>query len=170
VSIRPATPSGPAPTAITVHDVSDKPLIVVLTVCGSWDPALHHRSATILRECLAARPAGLIIDLTALDDVDAQSLPVWAYARHVGADIVPPVPVALCIAARGALADPLQQQTTPPLLPVYATIRQAHVALVNKSQFADPRDARHPIAGLRARLAPRVIGSLQSPSTRTTPE
>jgi hypothetical protein len=67
---------------------------------------------------------------------------VWAYARHVGADIIPPVPVALCIAAQGALADPLQQRTTPPLLPVYATIRQAHVALVNKSLFADPHACR----------------------------
>lgn len=127
-------PCAPIHSRIAVQsvDAGDGLIIVVLTAAGSWDLPMHHQGATVLRECLAARPARLIIDLTTLHDPHAQSLPLWAGARLIGADIRPQVPVALCVDPQADLADLLQRRTTHDVLPVYATVRQAQVAMNNQ--------------------------------------
>ncbi|MFI5933350.1 hypothetical protein [Actinoplanes sp. NPDC051494] len=120
--IRPPAPA--APTAITVRCVDADCLIVVLTASGRWDPAMRHQSVTVLRECLAGRPEGLIIDLTGLDDRAALSVPIWAEARHLGSAILPPVPVVYCVTPHTGLAQAL--------VPVHPTVGQAHAALLGE--------------------------------------
>ncbi len=148
-------PRAPTRCAITVRsaDAGVGLMLVVLTAAGSWDSAMHHRGAAVLRECLAARPAGFIIDLTALHDPDAQSLPMWAGARHIGANIHPLVPVALCVDPLGALAYPLQRATTRHVLPVYATVVQAHIAINNQ---IPENPLRATTAGLRTQISARI--------------
>jgi anti-sigma regulatory factor (Ser/Thr protein kinase) len=128
--------SPPALTAITVQTVGDGP-IIVMTVCGTWDAPLDREAFAVLRECLALRPAGLIIDLTALHDANADSIPVWMNARRRGADMQPPVPVALCVSPLGNLGDRLQSRGAHRFLPVYAKVRQAHVALHGRTPLTD---------------------------------
>src|SRR4029453_7795192 len=65
-----------APALITVRSAGDG-AIIVLTVRGTWDLALLSETFTVLQVCLAAHPAGLILDLTALHDDDARSVPAW---------------------------------------------------------------------------------------------
>ena len=103
--------------------------IVVLTVSGIWDEGLGREMAVELRQILAGRPIALIIDLTPLHDIDARSVPVWTRAQYVGMDIRPCVMVALCAGPESPLADQLQRLTGRGVLPVYAKVRQARVAL-----------------------------------------
>jgi anti-sigma regulatory factor (Ser/Thr protein kinase) len=122
-------PSGPAvPAAITVGSVGDG-AIIVLTVRGTWDPALRSETFTVLRDCLSAHPAGLIIDLTAMRDDDARSVPAWTSVRNLGAHLHPPALVALCVSPEAVLAGRLQQIRTKRLLPVYGKVHQARTAL-----------------------------------------
>lgn len=134
--MHPAPPGPAAPPVIAVHG-GDDGRIVVLSVRGAWDAALRRETFVVLRRCLAARPAGLIIDLTALQDHGATSARIWTRIRLVGAGIRPPVAVALCVRPEAALADRLQLTVrTDRLLPVYARPHQARAALHNR--IAEP--------------------------------
>jgi hypothetical protein len=147
-------PNPSVPAAITVHSAGDG-AIIVLTVRGAWDLALRSETFTVLRACLAAHPAGLIIDLTGLHDVDGRSEPAWTSTRNIGADMHPPALVALCVSPDGTLADRLQQIGTHRFLPVYAKLQQARTALDYRIPLTDrlvtnltaaphaPRTARH---------------------------
>jgi len=123
-----ATPVMPA--AITVDSASDG-AVIVLAVRGTWDVALRAETFKALRQCLAAQPAGLLIDLNDLHDVDALSLRTWANVRSVGAAVDPRVLVALCVPAEMSLGHLLQRNVSRRYLPVYARRHQAGVALGN---------------------------------------
>ena len=126
----------PLPAAITVRSAGDG-VIIVLTIRGMWDVSLRYEIFMVLRQCLAAHPAGLIIDLTALHDPDACSVLAWTSTRHVGADMHPPALVALCVPPEAVLADRLQQLGTNRFLPVYAKLHQARTALDNRIPLTD---------------------------------
>jgi hypothetical protein len=117
-----------APAPITVRSAGDG-VIIVLTIRGTWDLALLSETFAVLQVCLAAHPAGLIIDLTALHDDDARSVPAWTSLRYLGADMHPPALVALCVPPEAVLAHRLQQIGTHRFLPVYAKVHQARTAL-----------------------------------------
>jgi hypothetical protein len=124
------------PAAITVRSVADG-AIIVLTVRGTWDLALRSETFTVLRGCLAAHPAGLIIDLTALHDPDASSVPAWTGTWKLGANMHPRALVALCVPPEAVLAHRLQQVATNRFLPVYAKLHQARTALDNRIPLTD---------------------------------
>jgi hypothetical protein len=119
-----------APALITVRSAGDG-AIIVLTVRGTWDLALLSETFTVLQVCVAAHPAGLILDLTTLHDDDARSVPALTRLRYLGADMHPPVLVALCVPPEAVLAHRLQQIGTNRFLPIYATVHQARTALDN---------------------------------------
>ncbi len=125
-----------APAAITVRSAGDG-AIIVLTISGTWDTALRSETFKVLQGCLAAHPAGLLIDLTALHDGEARSAPAWTSTRNLGADMQPPTLVALCIPPEALLAGRLQQTGTQRLLPIYAKLQQARTALDNRILSAD---------------------------------
>jgi anti-sigma regulatory factor (Ser/Thr protein kinase) len=120
-----------APGPISVYSDVDPPVEVV-TVRGAWTPQLAHRVRDILTKCFAAHPAGLIIELSALGDPVAASLPTWLTAQRHGAGLYPAVPVALCASADNPLAHRLQQMNGRRFLPVYARERQARVAMADR--------------------------------------
>jgi len=150
------------PAGITVHSAGDG-AIIVLTIHGIWDPALRSETFTVLRNCLAAHPAGLIIDLTALHDDDGRSMPAWTNTRSVGADMHPPALVALCVPPESILADRLQHLGTNRFPPVYAKLRQARTALDNLIPVTD-RLVTHLTA---APHAPRTARDLVAEACRT---
>ncbi|MCO8271565.1 hypothetical protein M1L60_13275 [Actinoplanes sp. TRM 88003] len=76
---RPAVQSG-----ISVDSVEDG-AIIVLAVHGRWSVTLRIETFNVLRRCLTAHPAGLLIDLTGLDDPEALSLPAGAKAAPCAA-------------------------------------------------------------------------------------
>jgi anti-sigma regulatory factor (Ser/Thr protein kinase) len=120
-----------APGPITVYRDVDPPVEVV-TVRGAWTPQLQQRARDTLTKCFAAHPAGLIIELSALGDPVAASLPTWLTAQRLGAALLPVVPVALCASADNPLAHRLQELNGRRFLPVYARERQARVAMADR--------------------------------------
>ena len=104
----------------------------MVTVRGVWGVPLRHRACDALTKCFAAQPAGLIIDLSALDDPAAASLLTWLIAQRQGAGRYPAVPVALCASADNPLAHRLQQMGSRRFLPVFARERQARVAIADR--------------------------------------
>ncbi|MET0416245.1 MAG: ATP-binding protein [Actinoplanes sp.] len=120
-----------APGPVTVYRDVDPPVDVV-TVRGAWNDQLAQRVLDVLAKCFATHPAALIIELSALDDAPARSLPTWLTAQRRGAKMRPVVPVALCASADNPLALRLQQLGSRRFLPVYARVRQARVAIAGR--------------------------------------
>ena len=118
-------------SSVTVHNGNDR--IGVVTLRGWWNDTLCRETKAVLREVLAARPAGLIIDLTTLHDADARSVPVWTRARLTGADIFPRVTLALCVETESSLARRLRPMSGHGFLPVFARVWQARVALASRA-------------------------------------
>lgn len=122
----------------TVTVVSDiEADLSVVTVHGPWDGNLMRATSTGLRKCLAGHPAAVIVDLTALEDDAAASAMTWVTAQRVAARMAPPVQLAMCVPPSQTLADRLQRLGARRYLPVYATVRQARVALAGRMAPAE---------------------------------
>jgi hypothetical protein len=124
------------PAAITVRSASDG-AIIMLAISGIWDVGLRAETFRVLRRCLDAHPAGLLVDLTTLQDRDASSVRSWTSARSLGAAMQPPTLVALCVSPEALLARRMQEAGVGEGLPVYAKCGQARTALDNRIPSAD---------------------------------
>jgi anti-sigma regulatory factor (Ser/Thr protein kinase) len=111
--------------------------VTVLAVRGTWNRRLWRETSIVLRKCLAQHPAALIVDLTALDDQAATSVPTWLVAQGAAAGMVPPVRMALCISPELVLADRLQRLGARRFLPVFAKVRQARVAVQSRLPMSE---------------------------------
>jgi anti-sigma regulatory factor (Ser/Thr protein kinase) len=111
--------------------------VTLLTIRGVWTQKLWSAASAGLRKCFAEHPSGLIVDLSALDDESAASVATWMTAQGVAAQMTPPVQMALCVPASMRLADRLQRLGARRYLPVYATVRQARVALDSRLPLTD---------------------------------
>jgi hypothetical protein len=58
--------------------------VIDISLRGPWTDATATAAATVVRQCLAERPAGLVVDVTGLEDDGAASVPVWV-AAHAAA-------------------------------------------------------------------------------------
>jgi hypothetical protein len=111
--------------------------IATLTVRGCWDQSLWQAASTGLQECFAEHPDGMIVDLAAIDDERAESASTWVTAQRVAGRMDPPVQMAMCVPPDLILADRLQRLGARRFLPVYATCRQARVALQSRMPLVD---------------------------------
>src|SRR3954447_22040048 len=110
-----------------------------LTVHGRWDRPLWEAASAALRGCFAGHPGALLVDLAELEDPTAESAPAWATALRYAARMEPPVQVAICVSPELVLADRLQRISAGHFLPVYATVRQAPVALTGRLDLVERR-------------------------------
>lgn len=125
--------------------------VVVMAVHGSWDQRLRRDTYLGLRKCLSEHPAALIVDLRAMQDAAAVSVPTWINARHLGDAMDPPVSVAACVPAGTALAGRLCRMGAGRVLPVFATVGKARSAVTNRCLPADRLVLRlHPTQGAAA--------------------
>lgn len=111
--------------------------LVQLTVSGGWGRELWHATSNGLRDCFAPHPDGLIVDLSGLRDDLAESAPTWVTAQRFAGRLAPPVQLALCVPPALVLADRLQRLSAGRFLPVYATARQARVALEGRMPLTE---------------------------------
>jgi hypothetical protein len=149
----------PAVRAGISIDSAEDDAVIVLAVRGSWNAALRAEAFAALQRCLAAHPAGLVVDLTDLDDPGVLSLQAWAEAREMGAAVDPPVRVALCASSEMALAHRLQEAVNRRHLPVFAKPRQARSALNNLIPAADRLVLHTPAVAPAPGRARRLIDS-----------
>jgi hypothetical protein len=131
--------------------------IIVLTISGTWNAPLRSQTFRVLQGCLAAHPAGLLIDLTALHDGDARSTPAWTSTQNLGAHLHPPALVALCVPPEMLLANRLQQIGTNRFLPIYAKLHQARTALDNRIPPTDRLVTHLPAAPHAPRTARLLV-------------
>ncbi len=149
--------NAPDPGQITVERDIDADL-TTLTVRGVWNPRLWSAASTGLRKCLAEHPTGLIVDLNALQDDGAASVATWMTAQRVAAQMTPPVQMAMCVPPTLRVADRLQRLGARKYLPVYATVRQARVALASRMQLTDRQQLILPPEPDSPSLARDLIG------------
>lgn len=108
--------------------------VVQVAVRGRWDWQLLLAVRTAVHKCLAEHPAGLIIDLRELDDMNASSAPLWFAVRRVGESLRPPVRVVLCLWPQTPLGKRLVRLGAKRFLPIYLTVEQARAALADEPQ------------------------------------
>ncbi len=108
-----------------------------VAVCGPWGRALSRDTFLGLRRCLGEHPAGVVLDLRALDDRHAASVTTWLTARRVGDAMEPPVQMVACVPGEAVLADRLHRLGAARHLPVFATLPQAVAALTASLKPAD---------------------------------
>jgi anti-sigma regulatory factor (Ser/Thr protein kinase) len=132
--------------------------VAVLGVRGHWDRDLWQAASTGLRNCFAEHPAALIVDLSDLKDERGDSAPTWVTAQHLAARMAPPVHLAMCVPPDLLLADRLQRLGARRFLPVYATVRQAKVALAGRLPLTERLLVRLPSEPDSPALARDLIG------------
>ncbi|GGQ43039.1 hypothetical protein GCM10010166_09110 [Couchioplanes caeruleus subsp. azureus] len=104
-------------------------MIVEVTVSGRWDRRLHQATARILRGCLAAHPAAIIMDLRDLGDSSGASATLWPGVRQWGQRVQPSVPVVACLPTKAPWA--LRCRGGRQAVPTYASVPDARAALIN---------------------------------------
>ncbi|HEX5202740.1 MAG TPA: ATP-binding protein [Actinoplanes sp.] len=106
--------------------------VALMTVRGVWDRPLCQAVTMKLQKCLAEHPEALIVDLSGLDDPYSMSAPTWISAQRVAREREPAVVLAMCIPPALPLADRMQRLGARLVLPVYAKVRQARVAIAGR--------------------------------------
>jgi anti-sigma regulatory factor (Ser/Thr protein kinase) len=118
--------------------------VVEVAAHGQWSPQLGEQLSAALRMCLAGPSPSIIVDLRDLGDPYGASLPfwlaLWQQARHGSA----PVHVTFSLPVTTGLSRRLRSRPAPRPR-VYATVREARIAIVERMSHADR---------LQARLAP----------------
>ncbi|BCJ39413.1 hypothetical protein GCM10010168_63390 [Actinoplanes ianthinogenes] len=102
--------------------------VLTLAVHGTWGNRLCHDTHTAVRKCLSEHPATLLIDLQALADPRAASVPTWMTARRLGVPMRPPVEVMVCVPEDSPLAGRLHRLGAQRYLPMYHTMSRARAA------------------------------------------
>ncbi|WP_143162536.1 ATP-binding protein [Couchioplanes caeruleus] len=127
--------------------------MVEVTVSGRWDRWLQEATAPMLRGCLAAHPAAIILDLHDLGDPRGASAPLWRAIRLCGAQMQSPVPVVACLPIQAPLAGALRRRGGRRVLPLYPSVPEAR-AVLGISSTTDQRR--------RLRLVPELADAVRA--------
>jgi len=129
--------------------------VLVITVHGQWDWRLSLDVHAAVRKCFADHPQALIIDLSDLDDPTTSSAALWILARRTGADMTPPVQLALCVPPDTALLGRLDRLGAHRFLPVFAALPDAWEAVTSGVVLTDRLNQQlppEPESASRARI------------------
>ncbi len=129
--------------------------VLVMAIRGSLDRTLFLRMRTMVHKSVADYPAGLIVDLTELDDPAGASAPLWLTARQTGEAMQPRVRLVLCLAPDTALAARLHQLGARWFLPIFPSVAQARAVLTGTPvliHYAQLRLPPEPVAPSMARM------------------
>jgi hypothetical protein len=118
--------------------------VLLMAVRGSLDRTLFLRMRTMVHKCLADYPAGLIVNLTELDDPAGASAPLWLTARQTGEAMRPPVRLLLCLGAETVLAARLRRLGARWFLPIFAGVAEARAVLAGTPVLTDRSQLRLP--------------------------
>ncbi|MFI7602500.1 ATP-binding protein [Actinoplanes sp. NPDC049681] len=140
-------------TVTVIADVDTA--IVEVTVSGRWDRRLREASSRVLRGCLAAHPAAIIMDLHDLNDPSGASVAGWRSARRWGEGMHDSVPVVACLPTQAPLAGALRSGGRRRDLPIYTSVPQARTALITDGATTGRSQ-------LRLRLAPELAEAVRA--------
>jgi len=146
---RPPYLIGPGDPQVRVTTDGDGSIVDV-TVSGRWTGSLGTAVARTLRKCLAERPAGIVVDLSRVEDPQAASAVAWLAAARTAAGASPGVGLAVCVPARSALAARLGAGDAVGGLLVRDSPADAHAALTGD---------RPPAPAIRLSLPPSPVAA-----------
>lgn len=106
--------------------------VTEVRVHGRWSRRLGLDVYVVLRQCLAEHPAALIIDLEDLSDLDAASTAMWLAAGRAASALRPPAFVVLSMPPTRQLASHLRRLGAVRFLPIFATMKQARLAVARR--------------------------------------
>jgi hypothetical protein len=111
--------------------------MIEMAVRGRWDRRLCLDISSATRKCFAEHPSALIIDLSDLSDPDGASMPFWLSERRAAAAQPAPVHLVLCIPPTTRLDGRLRRVGAHLLLPMFATMAEARLAVGKQSPMTD---------------------------------
>jgi len=107
--------------------------VIEVAVHGRWNPSLRMDAWAAVTKCFAQHPPTVIVDLYDLGDPLAASAPAWWTMGTTGAEMRPPVSVAVCLPTATALAARLNRIGAKRYLSVFATMPEAQVAVAGRA-------------------------------------
>lgn len=107
--------------------------VIEVAVHGRWNPSLRMDAWAAVTKCFAQHPPTVIVDLHDLGDPLAASAPAWWTMGTTGAEMRPPVSVAVCLPTATALAARLNRIGAKRHLSVFATMPEAQVAVAGRT-------------------------------------
>jgi len=131
--------------------------VLLMAVRGDLDRTLLLRARTRVHTSLADYPAGLIVDLTELDDPAGASAPLWLTARQTGEAMQPPVRLMLCLGPDTVLAARLHRLGARWFLPIFASVAQARAVLAGTPVLTDRSQLRLPPTPASASMARMLV-------------
>lgn len=140
----------PADSPLRVTTDGDGSIVDVI-VSGPWTELLRTAVARTLRHCLAERPAGIVVDLTGIEDPQAASTATWVAAARTAAGSLPVVGLAVCPPPGSALATEVRGSA--------ADLRRGAAAACELLVLDTPAGARAALTGDRT-PAPAIRLSL----------
>lgn len=145
-------PLGGAATHISVTADRDG-TVIDLTVRGRWNPLLGAAVALEIGRCLAESPAAIVVDLTAVEDPEVDSLPTWLSANQAAAAADPPARLALCLPNESPIADRARRH-----LPLFGTPAEARESLTGNRPLTDVVRLRLPPSPVSPTVARNMVG------------
>lgn len=105
--------------------------VIEIAVHGRWSRRLCLDVYHALHKSLAEHPAGVIVDLRGLSDLDAASTSMWLAASRAANILRPPAHLVLSMPPTRRLASHLRRLGAVRFLPIYPTVEQARAAVAS---------------------------------------
>ncbi|MEV6598312.1 ATP-binding protein [Actinoplanes sp. NPDC051346] len=102
--------------------------VIDVAVRGVWAASLNPVVSRTLRKCLAGNPAGIVFDLSGIEDPEPASVPTWLGAVRATAVAEPAARFAVCLPP----GSPRLGREGGDDLPIHTTLAEAHAALAQQ--------------------------------------
>ncbi|MDI6100804.1 ATP-binding protein [Actinoplanes sp. NEAU-A12] len=111
--------------------------LIEIAVSGRWTRRAWAGTRTLLSSCLAEQPAGILMDLSRLDDPHSQSASLWRTAAREAGQSPVPIRMAVCLPDDAALAVRLRRVGACHRLAIYPDLAGGRAALLSERPPAD---------------------------------
>jgi hypothetical protein len=123
------------PALSVVTDVETA--VIEVAVHGRWSRPLCLQVYAVMRKCMAEHPSAVIVDLSDLSDLDAESAPMWLAASRAATTLQPPAQLVLSMPPTRQLANRLRRLGAVRFLPIFVTMKQARAAVAGRLPLTD---------------------------------
>ncbi len=106
--------------------------VIEIELHGRWSRRFCLEVYQALRSSLAEHPSAVIIDLQGLSDLDAASTTMWLATSRAANTLRPPAQIVLSMPPTRRLASHLRRLGAVRFLPIYATMKQARIAVASR--------------------------------------
>ncbi|GAA2571183.1 hypothetical protein GCM10010435_51800 [Winogradskya consettensis] len=132
--------------------------VVDICVSGPWQRSVAATVDRVIQKCLTECPAGIVVDLSGIDDHGAESVATWVAAAQMADATEPPTQIALCMSPGTPLEKRLLRVGSNRFLAIFETPAQARVAIAARRVLADVIRLRLPPSLQSISVARNLVG------------